>query len=120
MPGVKSRSHVAPAQGIITHSYSVGVKVSIACNMNVKVYATEDSVCEVSDGLERSEAINNCRCHEDHLDHELVAFSDYAFGMTSSNRNELAQAPVFSECTDVQIDHDGSHSSFLHSRRPIG
>jgi len=88
--------------------------------MNVKVYPTEDSVCEVSDGLERSVVINNCRCHEDHLDDELVTFSDHAFGMTYSNRIELGQAPAISECTDVHLNPDGSRSIFLHSRRHIG
>lgn len=81
--------------------------------MRVKVY--------IKDVMSReSVALKDCKYYEDHVEGELVTFPDRGFGMTYSKSIQLSEAPATSDYAYIQAESDGSHTIFLHSRRPIG
>ena len=65
----------------------------------------------------RSVCLKDCKYYEDHLEGELVTFPDHDFSMTYSKPIELSEAPATSDYASVQLNDDGSHTIFLHSRR---
>lgn len=81
--------------------------------MRVKVY--------IKDVMSReSVALKDCKYYEDHVEGELVSLPDHSFGMTYSKPIQLSEAPATSDYASIQSEYDGSHTIFLHSRRPIG
>ena len=81
--------------------------------MRVKVY--------IKDVMSREGvALKDCKYYEDHIEGELVTFPDRGFGMTYSKPIQLSEAPATSDYASIQAESDGSHTIFLHSRRPIG